>query len=72
MSVKGNGNESGKSEVKFRNLIINKCQKEFEKDNTEDYRTENMKEIEACADVSIALCVANFRHVVALYLFSPF
>lgn len=60
MSVKGNGNESsnsGKSEVKFRNLIINKCQKEFEKDNNDDYsRTENMKEIEACADVSIVVC----------------
>ncbi|KAK3893614.1 hypothetical protein Pcinc_002575 [Petrolisthes cinctipes] len=53
MSVQGNGNESsnsGKSEVKFRNLIINKCQKEFEKDNTEDFRTEGMKEVEACKD----------------------
>ncbi|KAK3869310.1 hypothetical protein Pcinc_025358 [Petrolisthes cinctipes] len=53
MSVRGNENESsnsGKSEVKFRNLIINKCQKEFEKDNTEDFRTESMKEVEACKD----------------------
>lgn len=52
MSVRGNGSESnsGKQEVKFRNLIINKCQKEFEKDNTDDFRTERLKEIEACTD----------------------
>ena len=57
MSVRGNGNESnaGKQEVKFRNLIINKCQKEFEKDNTDDFRTERSKEIDACTDVSIGV-----------------
>ncbi|KAG0719879.1 Eukaryotic translation initiation factor 4 gamma 3 [Chionoecetes opilio] len=53
MSVKGSGSEantSKQSEVKFRNLIINKCQKEFEKDNTEDFRAEKTKEIDACSD----------------------
>merc|ERR1711874_550077 len=30
MSVKAGENDTNKSEVKFRNLIINKCQKEFE------------------------------------------
>lgn len=53
MSVRGNGNEanSGKQqEVKFRNLIINKCQKEFEKDNTDAFRAEKSKEIDACSD----------------------
>lgn len=52
MSVKGNGADSGKSEVKFRNLIINKCQKEFEKDNCEEFKIERTKEIQACSDVS--------------------
>lgn len=63
MSVRGNGNESNsgkQQEVKFRNLIINKCQKEFEKDNTEDFREERLKEIDACPDVStIPHCTQN-------------
>lgn len=53
MSVRGSGNDtgnSGKSEVKFRNLIINKCQKEFEKDNTDELRIQRYKEIDACND----------------------
>lgn len=63
MSVRGNGNEanSGKQqEVKFRNLIINKCQKEFEKDNTDAFRAERSKEIEACTDVSSILLYLNY------------
>ncbi|XP_042241638.1 eukaryotic translation initiation factor 4 gamma 1-like isoform X3 [Homarus americanus] len=55
MSVRGNGMETGnpgKSEVKFRNLIINKCQKEFEKDNTDEFKAEKRVEIEMLADVT--------------------
>lgn len=50
MSVRGEGSDDSKSEVKFRNLIINKCQKEFEKDNMEEIKPVRMKEIEVCPD----------------------
>ncbi|XP_066968480.1 eukaryotic translation initiation factor 4 gamma 1-like isoform X4 [Macrobrachium rosenbergii] len=50
MSVRGEGTDDGKSDVKFRNLIINKCQKEFEKDNMELIKKQRMKEIEANSD----------------------
>jgi len=51
MSVKAGENDTNKSEVKFRNLIINKCQKEFEKDNfDENEKTTRLKEIEAETD----------------------
>ncbi|KAK7084911.1 Eukaryotic translation initiation factor 4 gamma [Halocaridina rubra] len=49
MSVRGEGDE-GKAEVKFRNLIINKCQKEYEKDNLEEIKPIRMREIEQCPD----------------------
>lgn len=55
MSVRGEGSDSsnsGKSEVKFRNLIINKCQKEFEKDNMEEFKATRRKEIDECSEVS--------------------
>lgn len=55
MSVRGSGADSGnsgKSEVKFRNLIINKCQKEFEKDNIDELKCKKQKEIDACSEVS--------------------
>ncbi|XP_037786202.1 eukaryotic translation initiation factor 4 gamma 1-like isoform X24 [Penaeus monodon] len=53
MSVRGEGSDSsnsGKSEVKFRNLIINKCQKEFEKDNMEEFKATRRKEIDECSE----------------------
>lgn len=61
MSVRGEGSDSsnsGKSEVKFRNLIINKCQKEFEKDNMEEFKATRRKEIDECSDVSeVCFCI---------------
>ncbi|XP_068244689.1 eukaryotic translation initiation factor 4 gamma 1-like isoform X2 [Palaemon carinicauda] len=53
MSVRGEGNDDGKSDVKFRNLIINKCQKEFEKDNMELIKKQRMKEIDATVDLEL-------------------
>lgn len=42
-----------KDETRFRNLIINKCQTEFEKDNSKDLNRETReKHIEAENDVS--------------------
>merc|ERR1712142_1391861 len=51
MSVKSGEDDTNKSEVKFRNLIINKCQKEFENDNfQENEKVNRLKEIETCTD----------------------
>lgn len=60
-----------KEQVAFRILLLNRCQREFEKDNTDEQEfKEKQKAIDAATDVSIASLIILTHCVVCWLVFT--